>query len=103
MYSSCRSAQGGGGDSADGGGGFDMGGVIKMIGGLTNKGDGQGGSDGFMQLLQGAGGSGGRAYFLTKIVLTVKYFPRRWQHSWKYCPNIGWFSKIILQCQGKDK
>merc|ERR1719322_366629 len=30
-----------------------------MIGGLTNKGDGQGGSDGFMQLLQGAGGSGG--------------------------------------------
>ena len=37
-----------------------MGGVIKMIGGLTNKGDGQGGSEGFMQLLQGAGGSGGK-------------------------------------------
>ena len=35
-----RSAQSGGGDSgADAGdGGFDMGGVVKMIGGLTNKG-----------------------------------------------------------------
>jgi len=63
-----RSAQGGGGDSADGGGGFDMGGVIKMIGGLTNKGDGQGGSDGFMQLLQGAGGSGGDGSTVGNIV-----------------------------------
>merc|ERR1719438_21399 len=63
-----RSAQGGGGDSADGGGGFDMGGVIKMIGGLTNKGDGQGGSDGFMKLLQGAGGSGGDGSTVGNIV-----------------------------------
>merc|ERR550517_1691209 len=50
------------GDGADGGGGggFDMGGVIQMIGGLTNKSGGAGGgSDGFMQLLQGFGGSGG--------------------------------------------
>merc|ERR1719422_2823643 len=61
-----RSAQGGGGDSADGG--FDMGGVIKMIGGLTNKGDGQGGSDGFMKLLQGAGGSGGDGSTVGNIV-----------------------------------
>ena len=73
-----RSAGGGGGgsDGADGGGSFNMGGVIKMIGGkaqngatiskrviipgLTNKSGGAGGgADGFMQLLQGAGGSGG--------------------------------------------
>lgn len=37
-----------------------MGGVLKMIGGLTNKGSDSGaGADGFMQLLQGVGGSGG--------------------------------------------
>ena len=57
-----------------------MGGVIKMIGGLTNKGDGQGGSDGFMQLLQGAGGSGGEDDCFY-VISRVKPFPRRWQHS----------------------
>ena len=54
----------GGGDAGDGGGGggIDMGSVLNMIGGLTNRdgGSGGGGADGFMQLLQGfAGGSGG--------------------------------------------
>ena len=47
-------------DGQDGGGGFDIGGVVKMIGGLTNKGAEGSGADGFMQLLQGAGGSGGK-------------------------------------------
>ena len=47
-------------DGQDGGGGFDIGSVVKMIGGLTNKGTDGSGADGFMQLLQGAGGSGGR-------------------------------------------
>ena len=36
-----------------------MGGVLKMIGGLTKKGGAGDGSDGFMQLLQGAGGGSG--------------------------------------------
>ena len=66
-----RSAQSGGGDSgADAGdGGFDMGGVVKMIGGLTNKGSSQGaGADGFMQLLQGLGGSGGEGTPVGNIV-----------------------------------
>merc|ERR1712012_1071979 len=68
-----RSAQSGGGDSGadagDGGGGFDMGGVVKMIGGLTNKGSSQGaGADGFMQLLQGLGGSGGEGTPVGNIV-----------------------------------
>jgi len=60
-----KSAKGGGGgeDAGDGsgggGGGFNMGGVLKMIGGLTKKGGAGDGSDGFMQLLQGAGGGSG--------------------------------------------
>ena len=44
-----------------GGGGFDLGSVVKMVGGLTNKGTDGSGADGFMQLLQGFSGSGGRA------------------------------------------
>jgi len=60
-----KSAKGGGGEedagdgSGGGGGGFNMGGVLKMIGGLTKKGGAGDGSDGFMQLLQGAGGGSG--------------------------------------------
>ena len=51
-------AAGAGEDGADGGG-FDLGSVIKMVGGLTNKGTDGSGADGFMQLLQGFSGSGG--------------------------------------------
>lgn len=53
----------GGGEAQDGadggGGGFDIGRVVKMVGGLTNKGTEGSGADGFMQLLEGFGGRGG--------------------------------------------
>jgi len=62
----------GDGDAGDGaGGGLNMGSVMKMIGGLTNRGGGGGGAgaDGFMQLLQGfAGGSGGEGSTTGNIV-----------------------------------
>jgi len=64
---------GGGGDSGDGaGGGLNLGSVMQIIGGLTNRGEGGSGvagSDGFMQLIQGfAGGSGGEGASTGNIV-----------------------------------
>ena len=60
IISSAKSGGGGGAEDGADGGGFDLGRVIKMVGGLTNKGTEGSGADGFMQLLEGFGGSGGR-------------------------------------------
>ena len=64
-------AAGAGEDGADGGG-FDLGGVIKMVGGLTNKGSGGSGAEGFIQLLQGGGG--GKILFQGNLYFTVRFY-----------------------------
>ena len=56
IINSAKSGASGAGEDGADGGGFDFGSVIKMVGGLTNKGSGAAGSEGFIQLLQGGGG-----------------------------------------------
>ena len=56
IINSAKSGASGAGEDGADGGGFDFGSVIKMVGGLTNKGSGAAGSEGFLQLLQGGGG-----------------------------------------------
>ena len=56
IINSAKSGGSGAGEDGADGGGFDLGSVIKMVGGLTNKGSGGSGSEGFLQLLQGGGG-----------------------------------------------
>ena len=56
IINSAKSGGSGAGEDGADGGGFDFGSVIKMVGGLTNKGSGGSGSEGFIQLLQGGGG-----------------------------------------------
>ena len=55
IINSAKSGAAGAGEDGADGGGFDLGSVIKMVGGLTNKGSGAAGSEGFIQLLQGGG------------------------------------------------
>jgi len=59
IINSAKSGGSGAGEDGADGGGFDFGSVIKMVGGLTNKGSGGSGSEGFIQLLQGGGGGDG--------------------------------------------